>query len=229
MSLSLLEIRTRVRSCIKRESTSLSDSTVDSYINQSQRGIARLHTFSEMYKTEETVTVASQKHYTYPERMKNIFSIRLIDNGSSRKLIRVDSRRFDDLVPYPENLSEARSTHYIDFGTYFEVYPIPDAIYSLYMRISKFPKALTADSDESDLDEKDDIIIAGANGYGMEELRELDDATYWFKRFRELLNEAIKGDHTPGDWTSGAAPFRLGTFPIGRLDTNPFSGLGNSL
>ncbi len=66
-------------------------------------------------------TVASQKAYALPLDCKYIESIRLIDGANSRYLTRVDSREFDQKIPYPEQSSEGRPSWYVDWESIFEV------------------------------------------------------------------------------------------------------------
>ena len=77
--------------------------------------------------------------YSPPTDTKNILGITLQDGASSRPLKAIYFRLFDQLRPNLRQTTAARPTHYIDYGSYFELYPLPDKAYPMYVRYSKYP------------------------------------------------------------------------------------------
>jgi hypothetical protein len=75
-------------------------------------------------------------------RPKDIYSIRLDDDSNSRKLEYITSQNLDEVLPYPENTT-SKPIMYTRFGDYIELFPIPDAVYSLKIRYSKWPVTYT--------------------------------------------------------------------------------------
>lgn len=224
MALTMDELRTLVRSNIKRTSSAVTPATLLIYLNWAQEWISHHHTFEEMKKTYEANTVADQRLYSFPDRMKDISSLNVQDDSNSVPLVYKHSRQFDIDHPYPEDDTTDMPTEYVDYGTYFELWAIPDAVYVMRMRCSVFPPALSATSSTSDLVRKDPLIVARASVYGFRELREYEQADYWLKVVcAEELTAAINADHSAEDWMPIARGFSVQ--PGGVLsETNPWRG-----
>ena len=92
-----------------------------------------LMTLEDDDTTDISITVADTKTYDFPSDYLWCYSIRLIDGTSSRILERVLPIEMDTKIPYPEDLATGRSKYWIPRGTQFEIYPIPDDAYSLYI------------------------------------------------------------------------------------------------
>ena len=150
---------------------------VDQAINDALQAIATVRDFDELIITDTThaATVDGQKSYDWVTdwgltRPKKIYTIRLMDEEMSRKLIWVPPSEVDALLPYAQRLSEGYSTHYTSAGEgNFELIRIPDAAYPLYIRYSQWPATLTAETEETpyaNLD-KETVFLAKdiANAY----------------------------------------------------------------
>lgn len=228
MSKTLSETREIVRETLRRDSEALSNDRIDDFIYWSESRISDLHTFEEMYKKYQASTVKNQQEYTFPDRMKDILSLILIDGASSRKLEHIWYRNFDRSYPYPEDDTSARPEEYVDYGTYFELYPIPDDVYTLEMRCSRYPVERTSDDQESQLNRKDRLIIAGANAFGFAHIKESEDSRYWSQVFDRLYKEALETDHSAVDWTPKVKGFKITGQRKGSLYdgdyNNPFNG-----
>jgi len=114
--------------------------------------------------TSTAATVDGQKSYHITTglsltRPRDIFSIILHDDSNSRKLVWVAPRELDLKIPYPERFGEGRPKWYTRFGNYIELIRIPDAAYTLYIRYSQWPAALTTDASESPFGAEWDHII----------------------------------------------------------------------
>lgn len=125
-------------------------------INDSLQAIATLEEASSLLSTNTTSasTADGTKSYHLTSglnltRPKDIYSIRLEDTSNSRKLIYVPHQELDAVIPYPETHSEDKPKWYTTFGDYVEFFPIPDAIYNLWIRYSQWPVALSEDTDVS--------------------------------------------------------------------------------
>jgi len=140
---------------------------VERGINEALQSIALVKDFDELIvlKTTGCATVASQKTYDWIThwaltRPKKILSIRLMDGTLSRKLTFIPTRELDETLPYAESLSTGRSTHYTLAGSRdIEFIPIPDAAYTLYIRYSQWPAALTAETDETPYTNLDGVTV----------------------------------------------------------------------
>lgn len=212
MPLTLTQIRTEVRDNILRDVNGFSNDRIDRHINWAQQRIADRHTFEEMRKYTTGATVDGQKRYSFPARMKDIYDITVQDGDSSRKLDYVNSRYFDMIKPRPEADTEDRPHIYVDYGVEYELYPIPGQVYTLNIRYSEYPVALTVAGEESALLNKDHVIVACATAMCFYSLVEMEMGAYWDKTvFKTYFDESVTSDHSAEDWT----PVARGYVPDG--------------
>lgn len=188
------------------------------YMNWAQRRIARAHNFHELNtRKEDAATVASTKRYPMITgsnnlgltRPKDISSIILIDGSSSYPLRRWDARKFTKRIPRPENYAESRPRIYTRFGMNLDLFYIPDAVYTLHILYPQWPTPLTGDSQTSDFNDKDELIIATTVMETYLALEEYKDAAIWFQKVQGLLQDA-KGVEGDLDWEPEAEAFDPG-------------------
>ncbi len=218
------EVIEEVRANIKRTIDGVSNERIMLWTNWAQAQIADWHTYEEMDRTYTTNTVANQKRYGFPSQMKDIMSMTVQDGASSSKLTYVYYREFDSKVPRPEQNATGRPNWYVDFGTQFELYRIPDAMYTVNLRTSIYPSDYTVSTTGvgSELVRKDALICAVATMFGFYALRELEDATYWKNEVaKPLFVSSLESDHRDVDWTPIARPFSSGGDRIGEYVNNP--------
>ena len=222
MAMTLSDFQGEVRANIKRSSDAIANSRITTWLNWAQNFLADLHNYEEMQKIYEGATIADQKRYGFPARLKDIYTLRLIDGNNSRKLIHIHPRDFDDKVPYPEQTTTGRSLYYVDYGVNFELYRIPDASYVLELRANIYPVDLSGSSDTSELVKKDALICAVATFFGFLGLREVEDAIYWREEVAKPLYDAsLQSDHANVDWTPIARGFDSTEERVGVYWTNP--------
>jgi len=223
-----LEITNEVRENIKRTSTAFANSRITTFIDWAQQRVANVHTFEEMRTSDTFLTTTSVTNYTFPDRMKDIYSITVQDEGNSRKLIYVHPRNFDSLIPRPATYSEGLPSWYVDYGTRFELFAIPNSEYTCNRRYSEYPQSLTNDNMASDLLNKDALLVAGATAFGFWALREIEDAEYWQNVvYKQLLVEAVGTDHSAEDYAPVARGFSTAASSgniAGNWWENPFTG-----
>jgi len=221
------ELRDEVRFNLKRSSDALPDTRINTWLNWALQFVADLHTYEEM-RVNETDTTPSDGTNTmnFPSNMKDLYSVRVQDGASSVKLEYVFPRLFDRIVPYPSASSRARPGYYVDYGTQYELFPIPDKEYPLLIRCSVYPSPMTSDNDTPSLLRKDALLVAVATVFGFWSLREVEDAAYWGKEIvPQLFKASVASDHSGEDWTPIARPFRVRTSSlVGEWWKNPFTG-----
>ena len=202
MALTLVDFREAVRDNIQRPSEGFSDDTVDLCLDWAVEEIANSYTFKEMRRVFYRYTTTGQKRYGFPERMKEIISLVLKNNSNSRSLTYLKPMSFDKLIPCPESEATGIPTGFVDYGTNFELFPIPDAsTYTLILRCGIFPGALTGDDRTFDLQRKDALIVAVATKIAFYRLREVEDAEFWANgEAKRLFDEAIKMDKSDKNW-----------------------------
>lgn len=228
MAMDREDFRDEVRENIRRDTDGVSAARINRWLDWAQQYLADLHTYEEMrYKDITKETTDGDNSLTWPTRMKDLHSATIIDGARSQKLTYVSARDFDTVVPRPATYSEGLPSWYVDFGSTFELFPIPDTTYPVYIRISKYPPDFADDAAVSELLRKDALISAIATTFGFWTLRELEDAAYWGKEMVGVLYQAsLTGDHSAEDWVPVARGFGSGTAAslTGQWWTNPFTG-----
>ena len=200
---------------------------VEQAINDAHKCIARSEDFPELMVWDITnaFTVASQKRYhletdLHLVRPKDIYSIKLMDTGSSRKLRQLNEQDLDRWIPYPESAGTGRSDYYIQFGEYLELYKIPGYAYPLYIRHSQWPAVLALDGDVTPYLHIDDVIVQLSKEITMGYVNQtLTDFT---PRAKVLLKGAVAEDRSKPDMFPIAQGFRQGPLPLGEYWKDPF-------
>lgn len=228
MAMDREDLRDEVRENIKRDISGVSNARINRWLDWAQGYIADLHTYEEMRKSDSTMTTTvSDNSLSWPTRMKDLYSLRLVDGANSRTLIYVHPRNFDEKVPRSATYSEQRPAWYVDYGSTFELFPIPNAEYNITSRFSQYPIDFASDSSTSELLRKDALMCGIATVFGFWSLRELEDATYWGSQLVPPLYEAsLTSDHSAEDWKPIARGFGQteSVAMTGQWWTNPFTG-----
>jgi hypothetical protein len=185
---------------------------VEQAINDAHKVIACVKDFDDLMVLDVThaATVADTKLYHVETnfllvRPKDIYSIRLMDDADSRKLTYVSFRDLDKYVPYTEITGTGRPTYYTVRGNSVELYPIPDAIYNLYIQHSQWPPLLVEVTDETCYVNIDFVITSLATDMA---LTSLDGGSGdWLSRATQLLGMASSEDEVRPDEFHVAQPF----------------------
>ena len=204
------EMRARLRTIIKRSSSAFEDSELNINLNFAQHWIAERWTFEEMEKVYEATLTADERLYNFPDEMKDIHSVRIMDDASSRKLTYMPEREFDRRYPDPTVPGSGIPFIYVDHGKFFELYKAPDDTYNIRVRTSQFPIDMDDDSSSSSLEYKDELMVAKAAEKSWRMIRELEDAEYWNAESERLLADSRAGDKSREDWDRVARPFISG-------------------
>jgi len=175
-------------------------------LNISQTRIARLFDWNEL-QALDTGTIgdasdpAIDKYEAIPTNIRKIYSFKISDPTSrinSRKLGFVQQRLWDMELPETEAWDTYIPTKYTIWNKQFEFFKIPDKSYTYEIRSSKWPTDLNiaTPSQTSDLDHKDDMIIALAVSWGFLTFREMEEANRWFAVFKNMFSSATNQDMT---------------------------------
>ena len=187
---------------------------VRTYLNWAQKRIARSYNFHEL-NTLNTTAVTVDGTLRYPlttgtsnlglTGIKDINSIRLIDDANSRKLVRWSYRKFDQYYPQPTNYATARPRLYARWGDFIELFRIPNDEYSLYIRYSKWPTDFSTGGQTSDYSNKDQLIYTAGVLETYLALEEYTDVAIWMVKYRGRLTDAIRVEGDV-DWAPEAEP-----------------------
>lgn len=187
------------------EDTGRSDKTtaIGNYVNRCQYIIVNDASqlnwdFSCLKKEKYADTEDGTKIYTFPADdtngyMKSFYDIRLCESGKAVKFTPLTAQYQDGIRPYPEDDAEGKPTKYIPWGTYFELSPIPDDAYTLYLRCLMYPSDM-ATGDSSDLLYMDEVIIKCADWLTVLSLNLEKDIRRFKGDYRDLLQGAIATD-----------------------------------
>ena len=178
------------------------DARLPRVINLAQQRLARIHDYDEMEVISTTVISNTgndnDKYLTLPLK-REVFSIVLLDGANSRKLIQRTPQYWDRRLPMPEYWSRDRSQDYIIWGNVVEIWPLPDASYTLRMRWSMWPADLVNANDKSEFLNKDELLIELSLVYLLNSLGKEADAAKHSAIVSMLMAEAAAKDDTKPD------------------------------
>lgn len=204
-------------------------------INDAIRTIARVKDLDEMFvlDTANCKTAANTGEYIIGANgfglttLKDIYSIRYIDGANnSRKLLYISPRELDLLYPYKLAVTQGIPRYYTRRGGNVEVLPVPSANQAnkeLHVYYSKWPTALSNDSDAVEYENLDDVVTVLATEMTAAYCEGQGAATDWTSRAAQLLQIAInERDYRPDNtWT--AQPFNpYQSAPSGNAVENPW-------
>lgn len=196
-------------------------------LNFAQARISRSHDFKEFkgffnVNTQFTANPFNDKFLPLAPYIKHIHTAVLLDNTSSRKLIEKPWRMFDKEFPMPEALARSRPALYSRWGNTAILYPVPDQVYPVFMRVTSFPRPFnfaTAPLATSDFEWKDDILIALACAYLWKSFGRADKANDYLHEAQEHFQASIKQDTDMPDMDIG---IDLDTSNLGDYWSDPF-------
>ena len=181
--------------------TGIDSSRLARVINLAQMRIARVKVWDDLETVVEgtfsiTSSAKNDKFLTLPTNVRTIYSVRVIIGANqSRKLQYVPPRKFDEKIPEPEYYSRGKPTIYTLYSGKLELWKVPDSTYSYSIRMATWPSTLSSDSDVSDLDQKDDMIIALSLSWMFQSIGRTEDASRWWRIYANMLNSAT-GEET---------------------------------
>lgn len=168
------------------------DDELDELINFAQDMICRQHPHSDLDELITDTLTADSATYTLSSVSRDIYSVRVLDGTNSRKLDYIEYRLFDDMLPKPDEYTTGRPSHYTFWETKLELWRVPDDTYSIRIRRSKWPTALSGSADTSDYSHMDDIIVCLATSWAFKMIGETDRMKFWGDHaWRQLRQEII--------------------------------------
>jgi hypothetical protein len=198
--LTLAELKTEVRAALGGRHDL--DSRLTSIVNLAQMRLARIHDFDEM-EILSTTTVNNtandnDRFLVLPDK-REVYSIVLLDGANSRKLVQRTPQFWDRYISKPEYWSRFIPSDYMIWNNTIEAYPLPDKTYTIRIRWTKWPTALSADTDVSEFLNKDDVLIELAVSYALRSLGKEDDADKHERAAMRMLGEAANMDDSKPD------------------------------
>ena len=203
--LTLTELKAELRANLGNR-TDLND-RLTTILNLCQIRIARPRAWAE-FDSRQEATLAStgdakaDKFLALPTNTRSIFSVRMIlGTSESRLLTRRTYKQFDKNIPEPQYYARGKPTIYTVFKNSMELWKVPDDEYPITIRGTVWPTAFSDSllSATSDLDHKDDMLVALATSWAFQSLRQGDDAARWFGIFNAMYKDAVSEDNENPD------------------------------
>lgn len=193
----------------------ITDARYDRAINLSQRRIARIHKWSDLYWEYEidiphTGAPRDDRFVEINSQIHKILSLIRIDLTSNETdpMEKITTSQMADLVEHRGLDNTGEPFYYAVLGNspdntgaakkFIEIFRPPDQAYKGLLRVFRYPTKLVNDTDVSDFHSLDDAIIALSASWLYATLREMDSANKWFRIFRNEIETAVDDDNSPG-------------------------------
>jgi len=165
----LAEMRSEIKLNLGNRSTDvIPDSRYDRWLNLTEIEIISAFQFFQAEKRVTTTMVVGQALYQLPSDLLAIYDLR--DNTVKRKIRRSHYRKFDN-IDYDV---AGDPTHYIRFGNYIQLTPVPTSANTLQLRYCKNINKMVNDTDTPTLPAPwHEAIMLGAEARGWRALGEL--------------------------------------------------------
>ena len=167
-----------------------------------------------------TVT-AYRERLAKPDECRYIYDVRLIDGSMSRKLISMSPRMTDLYVPFGQQNSAGRPTHYTEWKDWLQLNKIPDDTYVIKIRYYKWQTKFTSTTSTAEIENIDDIIINAAAMYVWKILGEPEQAAIMEQAVEMALAKCGKLERLKPDLVLKPS---MGTYARSNSDTqdDPF-------
>jgi hypothetical protein len=193
--------------------TDIPTQRVVNVLNLAQSRISRSYDFSEMATVSFaamsfTSSPALDKYMVPPPRTKTIHSFLCLDTsaglsslGQSRKVIEKPWRWFDANFPSPEWVPAGWPLFYKRWGNVIVMVPAPYLQFTAQLSYTTFPEPFIvgAQTQTSQFENKDDLLISYCLAYFFKTLGRNDRAAYFEELSKQQLDEAIDRDDTRPD------------------------------
>ena len=202
-TLTLGDVRSQVKLALgNREDL---DEHINSLINTCQMRLARFFDFEEMISLDN-LTVAytgvklTDASISLPTYTRDVHSLSIIDGDEYYIVEPIDRRTwkssyFNSIV----SGTSSRPTQYCVFSNTIEIFPAPDLAYTAKLRRSKWPADLSTDESKSELNQKDDLLIALTICWTLYHLNNTERANAYWAVFRSMVKEAIDSQTSKPD------------------------------
>ena len=200
-TMTLSEMKVEVRAAFGGANNTSMDSRLTSLFNLAQTRLARKHDFEELKTRGDlgpiviTADPTADMTIALPTspRIRQLYTIVLVDGTNSRKLTQVTNKEWETRIPYGEEFSTGRPDIYKRWGDTLYLWRVPDAVYQLRSHYSTWPTAFSTDETvTSDLDDKDDLLITLVDIWAATSLDRPDRANYFWAIFKSMYEEAFQ-------------------------------------
>ncbi len=180
-----------------------------SFLNLAHQRLARMHDFEEMKRLSDSSmlnTGSEQDRFITLPNLREVYSIVLVSGSDSRKLVGRTSAYMDALAADPTYYTRGVPNQYCVWGDVVEIFQLPQQDYPIRMRWTQWPATLVDETDKSEFNQKDDILIELAIAHANFSLGKEEDGAKHERRALVLLNEATEIDRKRPDITLTPRP-----------------------
>lgn len=164
MATALSTLRSRLRQRIGNPSTTaLPNASADSYVNLGYHHTLDTFLHTVMRQEYQFSTVAGTATYTIPRAYRSL--IRLWNQTEGKRVYKVTDVYAYQLRAGTNDTTRGRPIRYFKKGAEVRLFPTPDAVYVMQAYCKMKLSDLVNDTDEIEIDDWDDIILARA-AYG---------------------------------------------------------------
>lgn len=151
------------------------------WLNEGQRYVFLQSDLRTEMETEDYATTPGTSTLTLPDDFARVISLR--DTDFADALAPIELRDFDDAGP-----ASGRPTSYVVTGATVNLYPTPDAAYTLSLRYYKLPATMVDDTDEPELPEHyQHLLVRYALIRCFQRENDYQAASYWREEFNNDL------------------------------------------
>lgn len=228
--------REELRAEIRKNTGNRPDSTdiqtrLNRLIELAQTRIARAHDWDELQLLDtKSITVvgvpATDKVLDLSDvTVRYVHSlVRYVASETPFKLIQMPQRQWAALhlsVGPDPDLEDA--THYVLWTpSTAELWPVPNRNWTVERRLTTWPATFADDNAKSQLNNKDDLIIALVTHSFFQSLGQREDAQQWFIIYRDMLRDSIVEDQRAPDRSFVPRGIREGVIENTKPWADPF-------
>jgi len=176
----------------------LTDARLVRALNICQQRIGRAHRWQELEVLyEKSITNSGSdddKFIQMPVEFRDFYSVRVINGTMSAKLEFVSFRVWDRRIPAPQARARYQPSLYTYWRQMLEIWPLPDTTYLLRARGIEWPTKFDGETNStqvSQLQEKDDMLVALTTSYLFHKFGDRKKASAWWGQYANMLNAAI--------------------------------------
>ena len=186
------------------------------WVNSAVRDIETRYLFPELQESYEGVTVADTESYSYPSDYYKTLALRIVDSAAGTYLTRIAASRFDKEFPHSTTSNSGCPSFFVEWDSVFSLSPIPDAIYTYYLRYWKITGDMVLDAAEPLLSGRDSMIIPMASAEALAELGEAIASANMLALGERRIAKAMREVQTEPGHTPMLGGFSL----LGRSNTD---------
>lgn len=179
------------------------------WLNWTQRRLAKMHDFRALDTMASLQTTVGQDMLNLPLDVRVLWWVRI----DGKLVAELHPMELERLIRDRTQVTSAKPRVYAqtspmpgsaDATKALRLWPVPDSVYGVEIAYSRWPKEMTQPTDEPEIPDADDVLIAGATVEAFLHLQQYEDAATWMARFRGEAETLIDTDRRRAGWAPGS-------------------------